>query len=122
MAFFFFFLFFQIHFTQKANLCRYEAVFYGALALVLVAWILFENTLLYTSKVKRSSASFKNLEDNVLENDDRYLQLSDVRIPLIFVSYIFSLVTLPSLFSSTMNSFYSNLFHLIFIRAKKLGD
>ncbi|GMN42444.1 hypothetical protein TIFTF001_011660 [Ficus carica] len=56
----------------------YEAVFYGALALVLVAWILFENTLLYTSKVKRSSASFKNLEDNVLENDDRYLQLSDM--------------------------------------------
>lgn len=63
----------------------YEAVFYGALALVLVAWILFENTLLCTSKVKRSSASFKNLEENVLENDDRYLQLSDVRIPLIFM-------------------------------------
>ena len=51
-----------------------------------MAWILFENTLLYVSKVKRSSASLKNLEDNFLDSGDRYLQLSDVRIPLIFVS------------------------------------
>ncbi|PON75994.1 GPI ethanolamine phosphate transferase [Trema orientale] len=63
----------------------YEAVFYGALSLVLMAWILFENTLLYVSKVKRLSGSFRNLEDNVLELDDRYLQLFDVRIPLIFM-------------------------------------
>ncbi|XP_024024305.1 GPI ethanolamine phosphate transferase 1 [Morus notabilis] len=63
----------------------YEAVFYGALALVLMAWILFENTIIYTSKVKRSSASFKNLEGNILEANDRYLQLSDVRIPLVFM-------------------------------------
>lgn len=64
----------------------YEAVFYGALALVLMAWMLFENTLLYLSKVKMSSASMKNMEVKViLDNDDRCLQLFDVRIPLIFM-------------------------------------
>ncbi|XWS44216.1 hypothetical protein CRYUN_Cryun15aG0025200 [Craigia yunnanensis] len=64
----------------------YEAVFYGALGLVLMAWILFEHSLLYLSKVKKSSASRKYLEEHVfLENDVRYLQLSDVRIPLTFM-------------------------------------
>ncbi|RVX08780.1 GPI ethanolamine phosphate transferase 1 [Vitis vinifera] len=64
----------------------YEAVFYGALALVLMAWMLFENTLLHLSKVKMSSASMKNMEGKViLDNDDRCLQLFDVRIPLIFM-------------------------------------
>ncbi|OMO59862.1 Sulfatase [Corchorus capsularis] len=64
----------------------YEAVFYGAFGLVLVAWILFENSLLYSSKVKKSSAARKNLEEHIfLENDVRYLQLSDVRIPLTFM-------------------------------------
>lgn len=72
------------------NLCRYEAIFYGALVLVLMAWILLENTLLYVSKVKRSTASLQNVENNViLELGDRYLQLSDVRIPLTFVSVTF---------------------------------
>ncbi|XP_017972714.1 PREDICTED: GPI ethanolamine phosphate transferase 1-like [Theobroma cacao] len=65
----------------------YEAVFYGALGLVLMAWILFENSLLYLSKVKKSSASRKNLEEHFfLENEVRYLQLSDVRIPLTFTT------------------------------------
>uniref|UniRef100_A0A2N9FZC0 GPI ethanolamine phosphate transferase 1 n=1 Tax=Fagus sylvatica TaxID=28930 RepID=A0A2N9FZC0_FAGSY len=65
---------------------RYEAVFYGALALVLMAWILFENTVLYLSKVKKSSTSIKNVEDHLtLEHDTRCLQLSDVRIPLVFM-------------------------------------
>ncbi|OMP08762.1 Sulfatase [Corchorus olitorius] len=64
----------------------YEAVFYGAFGLVLVAWILFENSLLYSSKVKKSSAARKNLEEHIfLENDVRYLQLSDLRIPLTFM-------------------------------------
>lgn len=77
-------------FPFAQNLCRYEAIFYGALALVLMAWILFENTLLYVSKVKRSPASLQNVEDNViLELGDRYLQLSDLRIPLAFVSNTF---------------------------------
>lgn len=62
----------------------YEAVFYGALALALMAWILVENTLIYSSKVNRLSSSFNNMEDNVIL-DGRYLQLSDVRIPLIFM-------------------------------------
>lgn len=64
----------------------YEAVFYGALALVLMAWILFENTVSYLSKDKKSSASTKNVDANVIsKHDDRCLQLSDVRIPLIFM-------------------------------------
>ncbi|KAM1015199.1 hypothetical protein ACFX1T_044909 [Malus domestica] len=62
----------------------YEAVFYGALALVLISWILVENTLIYSSKVKRLSSSFSDMEDNVIL-DGRYLQLSDLRIPLIFM-------------------------------------
>ncbi|XP_062010034.1 GPI ethanolamine phosphate transferase 1 [Rosa rugosa] len=62
----------------------YEAVFYGAFALVLMAWILFENTLIYSSKVKRLSSSFNNMEDNAIV-DGRYLQLSDIRIPLTFM-------------------------------------
>ncbi|KAG6719888.1 hypothetical protein I3843_03G030900 [Carya illinoinensis] len=64
----------------------YEAVFYGALALVLMAWIIFENTVLYFSKVKKSSASTNNEIDSVIfKLDERCLQLSDVRIPLIFM-------------------------------------
>ncbi|KAK4603814.1 hypothetical protein RGQ29_012363 [Quercus rubra] len=64
----------------------YEAVFYGALALVLMAWILFENTVLYLSKVKKPSSSIKIVEDHlILDHDTRCLQLSDVRIPLIFM-------------------------------------
>ncbi|KAM2858588.1 hypothetical protein COP2_024105 [Malus domestica] len=62
----------------------YEAVFYGALALVLISWILVENTLIYSSKVRRLSSSFSGMEENVIL-DGRYLQLSDVRIPLIFM-------------------------------------
>ena len=75
--------------VSSLNPSRYEAVFYGALALVLVAWILFENTILHLMMVKKLSASMKRTgEITMLENDVRYLQLSDVRIPLIFVSLI----------------------------------
>ncbi|KAM7506653.1 hypothetical protein LguiA_017106 [Lonicera macranthoides] len=64
----------------------YEAVFYGALALALMAWILFENTLLHTSKGNTSRTSTKSVEDDIiLEHDDRCLELSDMRIPLIFM-------------------------------------
>ncbi|KAJ4826427.1 hypothetical protein Tsubulata_013617 [Turnera subulata] len=67
----------------------YEAVFYGALSLVLMAWILLENTFLHSTKVKKSSATMRNLEENVIaETGDRYLQLSDIRIPLLFVSLV----------------------------------
>lgn len=81
-------------FSPFSNFCRYEAVFYGALALVLMAWIIFENTVLYFSKVKKSSASTNNEIDSVIfKLDERCLQLSDVRIPLIFVSHILFLVS-----------------------------
>lgn len=67
---------------------RYEAVFYSALALALLAWILFENAILCTSKVNRSPTSINAMEDNIIvSHDDRHLQLSDMRIPLAFVSY-----------------------------------
>lgn len=57
-----------------------------------MAWILFENTLIYSSKVKRLSTSFNNMEDNAIV-DGKYLQLSDVRIPLTFVRALFSSFT-----------------------------
>ncbi|KAL8132418.1 hypothetical protein AgCh_008062 [Apium graveolens] len=64
----------------------YEAVFYGALALALMAWILFENALLHYSKTSASQTSIRGVEDNFqLENENRSLQLSDMRIPLVFV-------------------------------------
>ncbi|CAK9161284.1 unnamed protein product [Ilex paraguariensis] len=66
----------------------YEAVFYCALALALMAWILFENALLYMSKVNMYSSSIKSVEDNIiLESDDRCLQLSDMRTPLTFMVF-----------------------------------
>ncbi|KAJ0098525.1 hypothetical protein Patl1_21938 [Pistacia atlantica] len=64
----------------------YEAVFYSALALVLMSWILFENALLHSSAVKNLSPYTRNMEEHIiLQNDNRYLQLSDVRIPLTFM-------------------------------------
>ncbi|XP_030553591.2 GPI ethanolamine phosphate transferase 1 isoform X1 [Rhodamnia argentea] len=64
----------------------YEAVFYGALVLALMAWLLFENTLLYVSKTEKITVSnVSTVENVVLETDDRYLRLSDVRIPLTFM-------------------------------------
>ncbi|KAL7140851.1 hypothetical protein ABFS83_08G014900 [Erythranthe nasuta] len=66
----------------------YEAVFYGALALALMAWMLFENVHLSISRTNKSSTSIKPTEDNlVLTSGDRYLQLSDMRIPLAFMVF-----------------------------------
>ncbi|XP_022879422.1 GPI ethanolamine phosphate transferase 1 [Olea europaea var. sylvestris] len=66
----------------------YEAVFYSALALALLAWILFENAILCTSKVNRSPSSINAMEDNIIvSHDDRHLQLSDMRIPLAFMVF-----------------------------------
>lgn len=70
-------------------MCRYEAVFYAALGLVLMAWILFENTLFNLNILNSSSNSIKNVTNHLnLGYDNRSLQLSDVRIPLAFVSLI----------------------------------
>ncbi|XP_050223836.1 GPI ethanolamine phosphate transferase 1 isoform X2 [Mercurialis annua] len=63
----------------------YEAVFYAALSLVLVGWILFENTLLHLTKGRKSSASIRNLEEHAALENDRCLQLSDIRIPIAFM-------------------------------------
>lgn len=59
----------------------YEAVFYGALSLALIAWILSENAYLHISKF-RSSTPGKSMED-----DNRCLELSDMRIPLTFMVF-----------------------------------
>ncbi|GAU13038.1 hypothetical protein TSUD_173380 [Trifolium subterraneum] len=67
----------------------YEAVFYAALALVLMAWILFENTLFNLNIMNTSSSSIKNVTNNlILGYDNRSLQLSDVRIPLVFIKVV----------------------------------
>ncbi|XP_021857442.2 uncharacterized protein [Spinacia oleracea] len=64
----------------------YEALFYAALGLVLMAWILFENTNLYLSKVSRYSVSAKGVDEKASnENGNRSLELSDARIALIFM-------------------------------------
>lgn len=64
----------------------YEALFYAALGLVLVAWILFENTILYLSEVRRYPVSSNSVDEDVpTENVDRSLELSDSRIALIFM-------------------------------------
>lgn len=77
-----------IYFFFVKKPCRYEAVFYGALALALMAWILVENVILYISQKSKSSSSTMAMEDDLVsESDDRCLQLSDMRIPLAFVSY-----------------------------------
>ncbi|XP_014629470.1 GPI ethanolamine phosphate transferase 1 isoform X2 [Glycine soja] len=64
----------------------YEAIFYAALALVLMAWILFENTILNLNIVNKSSDSTKSVTNHLIHgSDNRSLQLSDVRIPLVFM-------------------------------------
>ncbi|KMS95014.1 hypothetical protein BVRB_013220 isoform A [Beta vulgaris subsp. vulgaris] len=64
----------------------YEALFYAALGLVLMAWILFENTILYLNKDKISSVSSNSTDEEFpTEDEDRSLALSDARIALIFM-------------------------------------
>ncbi|KAG9449833.1 hypothetical protein H6P81_009798 [Aristolochia fimbriata] len=62
----------------------YEALFYSALSLTLAAWILVECALLNLNKVK----SFTMNDDDTkvkLNYGERYLQLPDLRVPLIFM-------------------------------------
>ncbi|KAH9617396.1 hypothetical protein KSS87_019132 [Heliosperma pusillum] len=64
----------------------YEALFYAAFSLVLMAWILFENSILTLSRAKRSTSSQDSIAEEIsAEHADRPLQLSDVRIPLVFM-------------------------------------
>ncbi|WOK96386.1 GPI ethanolamine phosphate transferase 1 [Canna indica] len=63
----------------------YEAVFYSAFALVLMGWMLLECANLYSAEYQ-GSLHVRNLEDNLSGDDKaRSLQLSDLRIPLIFM-------------------------------------
>lgn len=64
----------------------YEAVFYGALALVLMAWVLFECTIYAFNEKQADSTFVKNVKGkSILGHGERYLQLSDMRVPLIFM-------------------------------------
>ncbi|CAI9111088.1 OLC1v1011224C1 [Oldenlandia corymbosa var. corymbosa] len=65
----------------------YEALFYCALGLALMAWILFENAYLYLSKENGLLTSNRVMEDSILKEDQRWLQLSDMRIALTFMVF-----------------------------------
>ncbi|XP_027075046.1 GPI ethanolamine phosphate transferase 1 [Coffea arabica] len=65
----------------------YEALFYCALALALMAWMLFENVHRYLSKASLFSASVKAMQNSILKHDERCLQLSDMRIALTFMVF-----------------------------------
>lgn len=70
------------------NLHSYEAVFYSAFAMVLIGWIFVESANLYCSE-ESGSARRRSLADNsVFGYEERHLRLSDLRIPLLFVSLI----------------------------------
>ncbi|KAK9113910.1 hypothetical protein Syun_020707 [Stephania yunnanensis] len=62
----------------------YEAVFYGALGLILMSWILYESALLYSNRSAMSS-NVRGTKGKTLEHDDRCLLLSDIRVPLTFL-------------------------------------
>lgn len=95
------------------KLCRYEAVFYGALALALMGWILFENALLCFGESNSSRTSIKGVQDSIiLDDENRCLQLSDMRIPLVFVSCNLVLVLYVSWiihYIREMDSIYNNI-------------
>ncbi|KAL8162147.1 hypothetical protein V2J09_013636 [Rumex salicifolius] len=62
----------------------YEAMFYATLGLVLMAWVLSENTIHYVNKAEKS-LSYLIDDKAIADNQNRSLQLSDIRIPLIFM-------------------------------------
>ena len=63
----------------------YEAVFYSAFALVLMGWIFLESANLYCSEGSNSSCHSSLADGSVYGYDERCLQLSDLRIPLLFM-------------------------------------
>ncbi|XP_051121000.1 GPI ethanolamine phosphate transferase 1 [Andrographis paniculata] len=66
----------------------YEAAFYCALGLALMAWILFEHAHLHVNTRNKSLNTTEAMEDDlVLASNDRCLQLSDLRIPLVFMVF-----------------------------------
>ncbi|XP_037451510.1 GPI ethanolamine phosphate transferase 1-like isoform X2 [Triticum dicoccoides] len=63
----------------------YEAVFYSAFALVLMGWIFLESANLFCSEGSNSSCHSSLADGSVYGYDERCLQLSDLRIPLLFM-------------------------------------
>lgn len=63
----------------------YEAVFYSAFALVLMGWIFLESANLYCSEGSNSACYSSLVDGSVYGYDERCLQLSDLRIPLLFM-------------------------------------
>lgn len=64
----------------------YEAVFYCALTLVLMGWILVECAILYSSENSVSQPFLETLDDKPSGRDgERFLQLSHLRVPLTFM-------------------------------------
>ncbi|OEL36963.1 GPI ethanolamine phosphate transferase 1 [Dichanthelium oligosanthes] len=64
----------------------YEAVFYSAFATVLIGWIFVESANLYCSEESGSARRRSVVDGSVFGYEERHLQLSDLRIPLLFVS------------------------------------
>ena len=73
------------------NLHSYEAVFYSAFAMVLIGWIFVESANLYCSEESGSARCRSLADDSVFGYEERHLRLSDLRIPLLFVSLIISI-------------------------------
>ncbi|KAM0868625.1 hypothetical protein ACQ4PT_041189 [Festuca glaucescens] len=63
----------------------YEAVFYSAFAMVLMGWIFLESANLYCSEGSDSTCHNSLADGSVFDYDERCLQLSDFRIPLLFM-------------------------------------
>uniref|UniRef100_A0ACD5ZBQ0 Uncharacterized protein n=1 Tax=Avena sativa TaxID=4498 RepID=A0ACD5ZBQ0_AVESA len=63
----------------------YEAVFYSAFAMVLMGWIFLESANLYCSEGSDSTCYSSLADGSVFGYDERCLQLSDFRIPLLFM-------------------------------------
>ncbi|KAJ0965385.1 hypothetical protein J5N97_026523 [Dioscorea zingiberensis] len=64
----------------------YEAVFYSALSLVLMGWILVECAILHLTEGKDAHSHIESLEVTTINsNGERNLQVFDLRIPLIFM-------------------------------------
>ncbi|KAG2651873.1 hypothetical protein PVAP13_1NG358857 [Panicum virgatum] len=63
----------------------YEAVFYSAFSMVLIGWIFVESANLYCSEESGSARRRSLVDGSVFGYEERHLQLSDLRIPLLFV-------------------------------------
>ena len=71
-----------------SNPCSYEAVFYSAFSMVLIGWIFVESANLYCSEESGSARRRSLVDGSVFGYEERHLQLSDLRIPLLFVSLV----------------------------------